>query len=101
MIITKSEPFTSDETKMLIGSLSNDLFRVASLAQRGSQQAAQRFLKEAKRWASELKKHDLAHYISAIIDDILSQEEESISIETAEKDLMYGVLLQNYALKRM
>ncbi|KXK11111.1 MAG: hypothetical protein UZ22_OP11002000495 [Microgenomates bacterium OLB23] len=31
-----------DDTKMLIGSLSNDLFRVASLSQRGSNQAAQK-----------------------------------------------------------
>lgn len=53
MIITKSEPFTKEEieklkekneTKLLVGSLSNDLFRVATLAQRGSLEAAERYL---------------------------------------------------------
>lgn len=86
------------ETQLLIGSLSNDLFRVASLTQRGSHQAAQRFLKEAQRWAGELKKHQLADYIATLVHDVAHQKISELNLESAEKHLMYGVLLQNYAL---
>lgn len=82
--------------KMLIGSLSNDLMRVASLTQRGSDQAAQRFFLEAKKWAKELSKYKFKSYILQIIKDI--QSETNLSIEKAEKFLMYGILLQNYSL---
>ena len=83
---------------MLIGSLSNDLFRVASLRQRGSKQAASRFLKEAKRWAMPLQEEDVAAYIVNIAKDIFYLSDDSLSLAEAEKCLMYGVLLQNYAL---
>lgn len=86
---------------MLIGSLSNDLFRVASLSQRGSTQAAQRFLLEAKRWAKPLKEHKIAPYIAKIASDITERNENDISIESAEKYLMYGILLQNYSLHNL
>lgn len=105
MIITQSTPFTSeqieqqnDEIKLLIGSLSNDLFRVATLTQRGSQTGAQRFLLEAKRWAQPLKDKDIPSYIVNIATDITNRDEKDISIESAERYLMYGILLQNYAL---
>ena len=83
---------------MLIGSLSNDLFRVASLSQRGSHQAAQKFLIEAKRWASPLKNHPTPTYISNIVNDISGRTDSDISLESAEQYLMYGILLQNYSL---
>lgn len=83
---------------MLIGSLSNDLFRVASLSQRGSSQAAQKFLIEAKRWALPLKNHTTPKYISNIVRDISSRTDSDISLASAEKYLMYGILLQNYTL---
>lgn len=86
------------DTIMLIGSLSNDLFRVASLVQRGSQTGAQRFLLEAKRWAEPLKDKDIPFYIIDIANDITIRDEKDISIELAERYLMYGILLQNYAL---
>jgi len=82
--------------KMLIGSLSNDLMRVASLTQRGSDQAAERFFVEAKKWAKQLSKYKCKRYILKIILDI--QSETTLSLEKAEKFLMYGVLLQNYSL---
>ncbi len=84
------------DKKMLIGSLSNDLMRVATLTQRGSNQAAQRFFIEAKKWAKELGKYKFKNYISKIIKDI--QSETTLSLEKAEKFLMYGILLQNYSL---
>jgi hypothetical protein len=83
--------------RMLIGSLSNDLVRVANLTHRGSTKAAQRFLEEAKRWATELQKYDLKEYIANIVDEVLS--ETKLTIESAEKLLMYSTLLQNYTLK--
>ena len=83
---------------MLIGSLSNDLYRVASLAHRGSKKAAIRFLNESKRWVNELSSHKLERYITNIIQDLESDDTTDISEERAEKLLMYSVLLQNYAL---
>ena len=86
------------EAQLLVGSLSNDLFRVASLVQRGSTKAASRFLKEAKRWAEPLQELKVAKYISDIAKDVSSREDDDISMKTAEKYLMYGILLQNYSL---
>lgn len=83
---------------MLIGSLSNDLFRVASLSQRGSKQAAERFLLEAKRWAEPLVDKKIAPYIVGIAQDISKRNTHDIELESAERYLMYGVLLQNYSL---
>lgn len=87
------------DKQLFVGSLSNDLFRVASLAQRGSNSAAQRFMKEAKRWAEPLQELKVPAYIAKIANDISSKSNDAISIEQAEKYLMYGVLLQNYALR--
>jgi hypothetical protein len=85
------------DTQLLVGSLSNDLFRVASLAQRGSTDAAQRFMKEARRWATPLQSHAVPGYISNIAKKVSTQDGE-ITMEKAERYLMYGVLLQNYCL---
>ncbi len=87
-----------NDTRLLIGSLSNDLFRVASLAQRGSDAGAIRFLTEAKRWSRPLEKMSVSKYIVGIAKEISAKEPDSISQAEAEKYLMYGVLLQNYAL---
>jgi hypothetical protein len=86
------------ETQLLAGSLSNDLFRIASLAQRGSTQAASRFLREAKRWSVPLQFGAASAYIKDIAEDISNREVSDISMASAEKYLMYGVLLQNYTL---
>lgn len=86
------------DAQLLIGSLSNDLFRVASLAQRGSTKAALRFLREAKRWSEPLQKQKVDSYIVKIAQDISQAETDKISLAEAERHLMYGVLLQNYAL---
>jgi hypothetical protein len=87
-----------NETTLLIGSLSNDLFRVASLQQRGALQASRRFLQESKRWAQPLSTQKLKPYIQKIIQEVNSLHEDDLSNETAEQCLMYGVLLQNYVL---
>ena len=57
-----------------------------------------RFLKEAKRWAEPLQELKVAKYISDIAKDVSSIEDDDISMKTAEKYLMYGILLQNYSL---
>jgi hypothetical protein len=86
------------DAKMLVGSLSNDLFRVASLSQRGSKKAASRFLTEAQRWSKDLENLELASYITKLAADISSRDASDTSLASAERYLMYGVLLQNYAL---
>lgn len=86
------------DSLLLIGSLSNDLFRVANFAQKGSTGAASRFLTEAKRWSVPLESLPVKDYILNIAKDISQKKSNSISMEEAEKYLMYGILLQNYAL---
>lgn len=86
------------DTQLLIGSLSNDLFRVVALSQRGSTQGATRFLKEAKRWLVPLQSHQLPKYIHSIITDISARSDDYISLESSERYLMFGILLQNYVL---
>jgi len=83
---------------MLIGSLSNDLYRVANLTARGSQKSANRFWQESKRWSLELSNQDLKDYIKDIIIDLNSDIDSNVSQEKAEKLLMYGTLLQNYSV---
>lgn len=75
---------TNSETHMLIGSLSNDLFRVATLSQRGSKQAAEGFLLEAKRWAKPLLDKKIAPYIVDIALDISERDIHDIEPESAE-----------------
>lgn len=85
-------------TKLLVGSLSNDLFRVASLKQRGADKAAPRFLREAKRWADPLATQSDKKYIREIAKKVMDADITNISLAEAERYLMFGVLLQNYAI---
>lgn len=85
-------------TLLLVGSLSNDLFRIANLAQRGNAKGASQFLTEAKRWAKPLKSASVKPYIQAIATDINREPDSEITLARAERFLMYGILLQNYAL---
>lgn len=87
-----------NDIKLLVGSLSNDLFRVATLAQRESVEGAERFMIEAKRWASQLDCATMPNHISEIVNDINGMQQSPIPLDTAEKLLMYGVLLENYSL---
>lgn len=84
------------DLQLLVGSLSNDLFRISSLEQRGSKAAAHRFLVEAKRWSVPLEQSVQKKYIQRIAHEVTITEE--LGIEKAETFLMYGILLQNYAL---
>ena len=86
------------DTKLLVGSLSNDLFRVASLWQRGSEAAAVRFLTEANNWAEPLAECQEKPYINKIARLVLNLKPQDLNLKLAEDILMYSVLLQNYAL---
>lgn len=87
------------QTKLLVGSLSNDLLRVANSTNKGSLQSANSFLQEAHRGASQLTNKNIKKYIKEIVVDVLSVTDKTLTIEKAEKLLMYSVLLQNYSLK--
>lgn len=87
------------DKKMLVGSLSNDLYRVASLIQRGSDKAAQRFFEESRKWSDELLKQDIKQYIKDIINDLQGDNFSELTLDNAEDILMYSILLQNYSLK--
>jgi hypothetical protein len=86
------------EKKLLIGSLSSDLYRVANLVGRDSYPAANRFFQEAQKWSLQLSDAKVKKHIKKIISDINSDSQGVNSIEKAEKLLMYSVLLQNYSL---
>ena len=86
------------KTKLLIGSLSNDLYRVATLSHRGSLIAATKFFAEAQRWSAELADHKLKPYIEKIVTEVKNTQEGDFSPAQAEQFLMYSVLLQNYSL---
>lgn len=85
-------------TQMLIGSLSNDLLRVANLTHRGSHEGAKRFLTEAMRWSDQLRNKNTKPYIKKIIQDI-NLNNKKLTKDRAEDLLMYSTLLQNYSLK--
>lgn len=86
------------DTNLLIGSLSNDLLRLATFTYNGSP-SARRFLTEAQRWALPLQDVDLPPHITKIVKEIASVPPTTLpTLSQAERYLMYSVLLQNYAL---
>lgn len=86
------------DTKLLIGSLSNDLLRVATMIH-GKSPAAEVFFREIFRWVHALDKASVKPYIQTILADLQSHEDNpQFTDDRAETYLMYSVLLQNYAL---
>lgn len=86
-----------NNTRLLVGSLSNDLFRVASLTQRGAKKSSARFVQESKKWVKPLLKKNVPQYIKDIAEDVANSDNE-VNMQQAEKYLMYAVLLQNFSL---
>ena len=86
------------ETQLLIGSLSNDLLRVANRRASGSTKAASLFFKEARRWAKPLQNKKVASHIKKIAQQVASQKSNRVSMSLAEDCLTNSILLQNYAL---
>ena len=86
------------ETKMLIGSLSNDLSRVANMMYKKSS-SAETFFHEMFRWINKLDTDSVKPYIQIILKDLKSHElHPQYTQERSETYLMYSVLLQNYSL---
>lgn len=86
------------ETKLLIGSLSNDLLRVATMIH-GKSPTAEVFFREIFRWVHALDKASVKPYIQAILSDLQSHEDNlQYTEELAETYLTYSILLQNYSL---
>lgn len=86
------------ETKMLIGSLSNDLSRVANMIYRKSS-GAEIFFREMFRWVKKLDTAPVKPYIQTILKDLQSHElHPQYTQERAETYLMYSIILQNYTL---
>lgn len=86
------------KTKLLIGSLSNDLYRVATLSQRGSHPAASTFFVQAQRWCSELVAHPVSPSTKRIVTAVKNTPKTTFTLAQAEEFLLYSILLQNRAL---
>lgn len=86
------------KTRLLIGSLSNDLSRVAAMIYRKSS-GAETFFHEMFRWIKEIDPTTVKPYIQSILEDLQSHEGHLQNTqERAETYLMYSILLQNYSL---
>lgn len=83
---------------MLIGSLSNDLARVATMIYRKSS-SAETFFHEMFRWIKKLDISSVKPYVQTILRDLKSHEQDpQFTLERAETYLMYSIILQNYTL---
>ena len=83
---------------MLIGALSNDLNRVANLSYRGSWRAAEKFWEQVQSWVTELKLQKNKPYIEKITECLAKEKLKVEDKNQAEKNLMYSIIFQNYAL---
>lgn len=83
---------------MLIGSLSNDLLRTATMIH-GKSPTAKVFFREIFRWVHALDKASVKPYIQTILKTLESHEgNPQYTDDRAETYLMYSILLQNYSL---
>lgn len=86
--------------KIIVESLAMDLKRVALGLHRGSNTMANRFRQEALKRSEELENQSLDGYLEKLVrmtKRVLKRSGE----RTAEDALMYSILFQNFALKRM
>lgn len=83
--------------KVTLLSLSMDLKRIVQSIQRNSEENAQRFSIEAKRWLKESKNTD-DKYLKDLIRKIEKTLNKPNNLQKAEDCLMYSVLVQNQAL---
>jgi len=87
-----------NEQLLLIGSLSNDLLRVANSIQRGSTKTAQNFWRSGQKWLADLRQYPNKPYIQKILLDLATDDFSPTDQIKAEKYLMQSILLQNVAL---
>ena len=88
-----------NQTFLIAGALSNDLFRLANMAHKKSEKGAVVFLREAKKRSGELEVMKKPEYIANIVRNIKSRSSNDVSPKSAETYLMYAILLQNYSLQ--
>lgn len=86
------------DTRMLLGSLSNDLYRVATSLNRKSYAVSDKFWLEAHRWTEELLRAKTPPYIARILRESDGEDTVVCTDDQAEKLFMYSILLKNYAL---
>lgn len=87
-----------NEQLLLIGSLSNDLLRVANSIERGSTKVAERFWQQSQIWLDDLIKYQNKPYIDKLLQDLKNENFSATDKIKAEKYLMQSILLQNAAL---
>lgn len=83
--------------KIILLSLSMDLKRIVQSIQKDSQENAERFSTEAKKWLKE-SKNTKDGYLRKLLAKIENTLESKNDLEKAEDCLMYSVLIQNHAL---
>ncbi len=83
------------EEQILLGSLSQDLFRIANFIASGSVKAAERFWVESRKWLLALEKYEQPDYLAKILQRLRQMEFEVESREQAELILTYGVIIQS------
>lgn len=99
MIITKSTPYTKEEIKIEIESLSMDLVRVSLFYRRGSIKSAEVFTKEALKCIERIQTTKVKPNFAKILDKAQIVLNEKNQTKIAEDALMYSTLCRNYAKK--
>ena len=84
--------------KVTLLSLSNDLKRIVTSIQRGSNENSLRFTKEARHWLKKSQALAQDEYLTSLLRKIGIALNRQDSLEKAEDCLMYSVLVQNQAL---
>ncbi len=86
--------------KVTLLSLAMDLKRIVQSIQRNSQENAERFSQEAKRWLQE-STNTKDEYLRELLAKIEKTLDKPNDLNKAEDCLMYSVLIQNQALFRI
>ena len=88
------------DTKILTAALSMDLLRVAIGLHQGSLKMAERFREEALKLSDSLENMPCDDYLKRLVRNskkVLNRKDDKV----AEDALMYSVLLQNFAVKKL
>jgi len=89
-----------DNQKIIIESLAMDLKRVALGLHRGSFSMANRFKDEALKRESELGNQESNSYLKILLNKT-KRTLSNLDQDSADDVLMYSILFQNFALKKM
>lgn len=84
--------------KVILESLSMDLFRVAVGYHRGSTKMAQRFKEESLKRIFEVEQEDVKPYMQRILKQLAVLLKKNSTDQVAEDALMYSTLIRNYCL---